>query len=79
MSGREGAALAEAVAQGEDLTEVERLRVVLVMKDAQIDRLASRIGKAIVAMQSGERVPKLIEILRGEDVEIRRPTDDAAG
>ena len=62
--------LADAVAAGAELTEVDRLRVVLALKDAQIDRLADRIGRAIVAAQDGEPSPTLISILRGE-----RPTD----
>lgn len=41
MSGRTGKELTKAIEDGDELTEVERLRVVIAMKDAQIDRLVA--------------------------------------
>lgn len=42
MSGRDGEHLIAAFERGEDLTEVETLRIVLIAKNAQIHRLISR-------------------------------------
>lgn len=69
MSDRRGEELARAIEEGDDLTETERLRVVVAMKNQQIDRLAGHIGRAIVAVQTGERAPRILEVLQ-ED----RPT-----
>lgn len=62
---RDGEELALAIERGEELSEIERMRVVLRMRTAQLGRLTARIDAAVTAVQRGADALELTVILRG--------------